>query len=63
MITSRIAEGQNHKLLVTVMEISVCFSWALDTYIFTLNFVCLLILTYNSQMNKGNCDLMVLVMI
>jgi len=31
------------------MEISVCFSWALDTYTFTLNFVCLLLLIYSSQ--------------
>jgi len=41
------------------MEISVCFSWALDTYTFTLNFVCLLLLIYNSQMNKEKWDLAV----
>jgi len=44
------------------MEISVCFSWALDTYTFSLNFVCLLLLIYNIQMNKEKCDLIVLVM-
>jgi len=44
------------------MEISVCFSWALDTYIITVNFVCLLLLIYNSKMNKENCGLIVLVM-
>jgi len=42
------------------MEISVCFIWALDPYTFTLNFVCLLLLIYNSQINKENCDLIVL---
>jgi len=41
------------------MTLSVCFSWALDTYTFTLNFVCLLLLIYSSQMNKDNCDLIV----
>jgi len=44
------------------MVISVCFSWALDTYSFTLTFVCLLLLVYNSQMNKEKCDLIVLIM-
>jgi len=44
------------------MEISVCFSWALDPYTFTLYYVCLLLLIYNSQMNKAKCDLIVLVM-
>jgi len=39
------------------MEISVGFSWALDTHTFTLNFVCLLLLIHNSQMNKENCSL------
>jgi len=43
------------------MAISVCFSWGLDPYTFTLNFVCLLLLIYNSQMNKEKCDLIVLV--
>jgi len=43
------------------MEISVCFSWALDPYAFTLNIVCLLLLICNSQMNKEKCDLIVLV--
>jgi len=43
------------------MVISVCFSWA-DPYTFTLNFVCLLLLIYNSQMNKENGDLILLVM-
>jgi len=44
------------------MVISVCFSWTLDPYTFTLNFVCLLLLIYNSQMSKEKCDLIVLVM-
>jgi len=44
------------------MEISVCFSWAPDTYTSSLNYVCLLLLIYSSQMNKDNCDLIVLVM-
>jgi len=44
------------------MAISVCFSWALDPYTFSLNFVCMLLI-YSSQMNKENCDLIVLVMI
>jgi len=44
------------------MMISVCFSWNLDPYTFTLNIVCLLLLIYNSQMNKEKCDLIVLVM-
>jgi len=44
------------------MEISVCFGWTLDPYTFILNFVCLLLLIYNSQMNKENCDPIVLVM-
>jgi len=45
------------------MEISVCFSWALDPYTSTLNFVCLLLLIYNSQMNIEKYDLIVLVML
>jgi len=45
------------------MEISVCFSWALDTYTFTLNFFCLLSFICNSQMNKEKCDLIVLIML
>jgi len=43
------------------MPICVCFSWALDPYTFTLNFVCLLLLIYNSQMSKDKRDLIVLV--
>jgi len=31
MLTSRITEGENHIYYVTIMEISVCFSWALDS--------------------------------
>jgi len=44
------------------MEISVCFSWALDPYALNLNFVCLLLLIYNSHMEIDNCDLIVLIM-
>jgi len=44
------------------MAISVCFSWGLDPYTFSINFVCLLLLIYGSQKNKENCDLVVLVM-
>jgi len=44
------------------MVISVCFSWALDPYTFTLNFVCVLLLIYTSQINKDKCDLMVVAM-
>jgi len=29
MLTSRITEGENRNWYVTIMEISVCFSWAL----------------------------------
>jgi len=62
MLTSRITEGENHKLEATVMAISVCFSRALDPY-FTLNFVCLLLFICNSQMNKEKRDLIVWVML
>jgi len=30
MLTSRITEGENRNWYVTIMEISVWFSWALD---------------------------------
>jgi len=30
MLTSKITEGENQKFRVTIMEISVCFSWAPD---------------------------------
>jgi len=30
MLTSRITEGENRNWYVTIIEISVCFSWALD---------------------------------
>jgi len=44
MLTSRITEGEHHYFLVTLMVISVCFSWALDTYIFSFRF-CLAVVT------------------
>jgi len=37
MLTSRNTEGKKAQFQVTIMEISVCFSWALDPYIFTLD--------------------------
>jgi len=37
MLTSRITEGEKSQIVaVIVMAISVCFSWALDPYTFTL---------------------------
>jgi len=30
MLTSRITEGENRNWHVTIIEISVCFSWSLD---------------------------------
>jgi len=58
MLTGRITEGENLKWEATVMVISVCFSWVLDPYTFTLNFVC----CYLFITVKENCDLILLVM-
>jgi len=39
MLTSRINEGENHYFKVTIMVISVCFSWVLTLTFLTLDFV------------------------
>jgi len=36
LVTSRITEGENRNVLVTIMVIIVCFSWALDSHIISL---------------------------
>jgi len=50
MLTSRIAEGENHNRnrIVTIMVINVCFSWALDPDVIHFKFVWLIYLSYNS---------------
>jgi len=43
---------KKNQILVTIMEIDVWFSWSVDLYMFNLNFVWLLYMSYDSQMKK-----------
>jgi len=44
MSTSRITEGGKSQFKVTIMEISVCFGWAVNPYILDFRF-CLAVVT------------------
>jgi len=48
MVTSRITEGENRNLQVTIMEISMCFVGLLTLNSLTLDFIWLLYMSYIS---------------